>query len=189
MTRTTTLSIDKRDRLLDLSFLAGVGLKVLNIIGDFAAGIPLLFVDASAVSDWVKWLTADQIAENPDDPIALWVVSTTDHLTNASLGYAAIYLLIHGIVKVGIIIAMVRGHIKLYPWVIGALSLLVVYQLVEFALNHSLFMLFLSLLDIVIVWLTWREWKHHRVLQDVLMKYAPKMASRWPFPKPQVEGL
>ncbi len=63
-----------------------------------------------------------------------------------------------------------------------ALLALLAYQLVDFAFSHSIMMLVLSILDGIVAWLTWREWRHHRVLQTVLLKYAPRLATRWPFP-------
>lgn len=171
-----------RERLLDFSFLVGVALKVLNVFGDLGAGIPLLFLGPERLSLWAQLATNDVLAEDPDNVAANYVMHATEQLTSSSLNYAAVYFLVHGLVKVAILIALIRGSRRMYPWVIGALGALLVYQLVDFAFTRSVTMLILSVLDAIVIWLTWREWRHHRVLQDVVAKYAPNLASHWPFP-------
>lgn len=171
-----------RDRAVDVSFLVGVALKVLNAVWDLSAGIPLLFIGPDRLADWTQTLAGGVLAQDPDNLLATYAVGATSHLTSASLSYAAAYFLVHGCVKVAVLIALVRGSQRMYPWVIGALGALLIYQLVDFAFSHSAMMLTLSLLDVVVIWLTWREWRHGRVLQDVLAKYAPAWAARWPFP-------
>lgn len=171
----------RRERWLDYSFLIGIALKILNIIGDFLAGIPLLFIQPHQIKHLGQWLAADGLADNPHDPIANLIINATIHVNSGTLLYFAIYLLIHGLVKLGIIIALIRGSHRVYPWAIAALGALLLYQVIDILVKFSTTMVILSILDSIIIWLTWREWKHHRTLQDVLMRYAPKMAQRWPF--------
>ena len=171
----------REDRVLDYSFLIGIGLKILNIIGDILIGIPLLFIQPGQIADFIHWLTASELLENPHDNIANFLVSTSSHVTHGSLLYLGVYFLLHGVVKIGIVAALVRGSHTVYPWAIGALTTLLIYQIVSIILHFSLTLTILSALDLVIIVLTLREWRHHRTLQDVLMFYAPQIASRWPF--------
>lgn len=174
-----------RERALDLSFLSGVGLKVVNVVGDLLIGIPLLFLSAGQLTSWAQAATSATLAQDPDAPIANFVVNSTAGLSTASLDYAAIYLLIHATVKIAILIGLVRGSLRFYPWVMAALVALLVYQFTDFAITHSILMLVLSLLDSIVVWLTWREWRQGRVLRDVLERRWPTLAARWPFAAPQ----
>ncbi|HEY0247847.1 MAG TPA: DUF2127 domain-containing protein [Gryllotalpicola sp.] len=166
-----------RERMLDASFLVGIAIKVLNALGDLLIGIPLLFVRPDQLSALAQWLTRDELAHDPDDLLANLVVGAASNLSASSLSYAAVYLLVHAVVKIAILIALARGSRRWYPWIIGALLALFVYQMVDFAFTHSLTMLVLSLLDGIVIWLTYREWRHHRVLRDVLHRYWPRFAS------------
>ena len=178
----------REDRALDFSFLIGIGLKILNIIGDVIVGIPLLLIQPSQIGNFIHSLTASELLENPDDKIANFLVSTTAHVTHGSLIYLGIYFLLHGLVKIGIVGALIRGSRNVYPWAIGALVALLLYQIVSIIIHFSIILTALSVLDLVIILLTLREWYHHRTLQDVLMYYAPKIASRWPFRSVQPES-
>ena len=178
----------REDRALDFSFLIGIGLKILNIIGDVLVGIPLLFIQPGQIGNFIHSLTASELLENPNDKIANFLVSTTAHVTHGSLIYLGIYFLLHGLVKIGIVGALVRGSQNVYPWAIGALVALLLYQIVSIIIHFSIILTLLSVLDLVIILLTLREWYHHRTLQDVLMYYAPKIASRWPFRSVQPES-
>jgi uncharacterized membrane protein len=174
--------VTSRDRAVDVSFLVGVALKVLNTVWDLAAAVPLLLITPDRLADWAQSFTIGFLGLGPDNAVASYVANATSHLTSASLTYAAAYFLVHGCVKVAVLVALVRGSTRMYPWVLGALGALLAYQVVDFAFTHSTMMLILSALDAVVIWLTWREWRHGRVLQDVLAKYAPSWAERWPFP-------
>jgi uncharacterized membrane protein len=171
----------REDRILDYSFLAGIGLKILNIIGDIIVGIPLLFIQPGQIESFIRSITASELLENPHDKIANFLVTTSSHVTHGSLLYLGVYFLLHGLVKIGIVGALIRGSRNVYPWAIGALITLLMYQIVSILIQFSITLTILSALDFVIILLTLREWYHHRTLQDVLMYYAPKIASRWPF--------
>jgi uncharacterized membrane protein len=173
----------REDRALDFSFLVGIGLKVLNIIGDVLVGIPLLFIKPHQIGSFIHTITASELLENPNDRMSNFLVHSTAQFTHGALLYLGIYFLLHGLVKIGIVTALVRGSRNVYPWAIGALIALLIYQIISISISihFSITLTILSVLDFVIILLTLREWRHHRTLQDVLMFYAPKVASRWPF--------
>ncbi|MDB5180228.1 MAG: hypothetical protein JWN12_860 [Candidatus Saccharibacteria bacterium] len=171
----------RQDRILDYSFLVGIGLKILNIIGDVLVGIPLLFISPAQVNSVTQLLTTGELIENQNDTISNFIVKATTGLDTGTLVYLGIYFLIHGAVKIGIVAALVRGSSHVYPWAIGALCALLVYQIVDIIIKFSLPIAVLSALDLVIIWLTFREWRHNRTLRDVLEIYAPKMVTKWPF--------
>jgi uncharacterized membrane protein len=177
----------REDRALDFSFLVGIGLKVLNIIGDVLVGIPLLFIRPHQIGSFIHSITASELLENPNDRMSNFLVHSTAQLTHGALLYLGIYFLLHGLVKIGIVTALVRGSRNVYPWAIGALVALLIYQIISISIHFSITLTILSVLDFVIILLTLREWRHHRTLQDVLMFYAPKVASRWPFRPVQTE--
>lgn len=171
----------REDRILDYSFLVGISLKVLNIIGDVLVGIPLLFIKPRQIGAFIHSITASELLENPNDHLSNFLIHSTARLTHGALLYLGIYFLLHGLVKIGIVAALVRGSRNVYPWAIGALGVLLIYQIISISIHFSITLTILSVLDFVIILLTLREWRHHRTLQDVLMYYSPKVASRWPF--------
>ena len=69
----------------------------------------------------------------------------------------SIYLLIHGAVKVGLVIALLLNKLWAYPCLIIVLLIFIGYQLYRIALQPSAGLIVLTIFDAVIVALTWPE--------------------------------
>lgn len=77
-----------------------------------------------------------------------------------------VFLLLHGVVKVVIVAALLAGSRRVYPWAVGALSVLLAVQLVQMVLSPGIGVVALVLLDAVILALTWHEWRTGRSFHD-----------------------
>lgn len=76
--------------------------------------------------------------------------------------FAAVYLLLHGLVKVVLVAALLRNRLWAYPWTIAFLGVFIGYQLYRIALHPTLGLSALTVFDAFIVWLTWREFRKQR---------------------------
>ncbi|MDO8105852.1 DUF2127 domain-containing protein [Isoptericola sp. b441] len=170
---------DYWQHVLDLVFLIGVTFKAIDGLGEILIGIPLLFITPAGVTNAVHHLTARELAEDPHDLIANLLVHGVNHLAGSDLRLLGIYFLVHGIVKAAIVIAIIIGAIRVYPWAIGALTALTIFQIVELALHPTISVALLTVLDIIIIALTWREWREHRSLRD-----TARETWRWLRPAP-----
>lgn len=157
---------ERWQHVLDLVFLLGVTFKAIDGLGEILIGIPLLFITPAGVTGAVQHLTARELAEDPHDLIANLLVHGVNHLAGSDLRLLGIYFLVHGIVKVAIVVAIIVGAVRVYPWAIAALTALTIFQIVELALKPSIGIALLTVLDIIIIALTWREWRERRSLRD-----------------------
>lgn len=157
-----------RDHVLDLVFVIGIAVKALDALGELLLGVPLLFFSHAQLDTAVHTVTAQELTEDPHDLVANLLLRSTAHVGQGTLLFIALYLIVHGVVKLAIIAALIWGAERIYPWAIGALVAFTVFQLVEFALHPSLTVALLTVLDIVIIALTWREWRQHRSLRETL---------------------
>ena len=73
--------------------------------------------------------------------------------------FAATYLLWHGIVKIGLVAALLLRRRWAYPWAIVAFTLFLVYQLYRYSHTHAPELLVLSGVDVLVIGLTWLEYK------------------------------
>lgn len=162
------MATTERGHVLDLVFLVGVALKALDAVLELAAGLVLLFVTPEGLASLTRRLTAGELLRDPHDLLANLLVTGVAKLHPDDLRLLAIYFLVHGIVKAAIVIALVVGAVRVYPWAIGALSLLTLLQIVELARHPSIGLVVLTVLDVVIIALTWREWRQHRGLRETL---------------------
>lgn len=157
-----------RERWFDLVFLVGFAFKAVDGIVELAAGIPLLFLRPGQVEAAARLVTAGELQEDPDDLLAHLIRHGVATLSADATLFAAAYLIVHGLVKLGIVAAVFRGSRRLYPWAIAALGGFVVWQGYEFVVHPGVGLALLTLFDTVIVALTVREWRHHRSLGDAV---------------------
>ena len=76
--------------------------------------------------------------------------------------FGAVYLLVHGAVKVVLVIALLLNKLWAYPCLIIVLLIFIGYQLYRIALEPSVGLIALTTFDAVIVALTWREYRRQR---------------------------
>jgi uncharacterized membrane protein len=155
-----------RERVLDLVFLIGVVVKGLDGLVEFVGGAILLFVTPGQILGITQTVFAHELAEDPDDPIANAVLHGVAHLDSGATAFLAAYLLVHGVVKLAVVVALLLGSRRVYPWALVVLLLFLIYQLYELFTAPSVGVVILTALDAFIIWLTWREWRHGRTLHE-----------------------
>lgn len=127
---------------------------------------------ASALSLWLipgAWwtrlaifITRSELAEDPHSLIAHSILRFAEKLSIEPQLFAIIYLVAHGLIKLVLVWVLLKERYNIYPWLMGVIALFICYQMVEFFLHNSLFMLALSLFDSFILYLVWREWRLHK---------------------------
>lgn len=157
-----------RERLLDLVFLLGVLGKGLDGLAELVGGLVLLVLTREQLMAAAVTLTAEELAEDPHDVIAHLVLHGVSLLDGRTTTFIALYLLLHGVVKLAIVVGLVRGSLRIYPWAILGLGLFLVVQLYELAVQPSAGVVVLSVIDALLIALTWREWRHGRTLHETM---------------------
>jgi uncharacterized membrane protein len=147
---------------LDWVFEVGIVLKGLNGLLELIAGVLLLIVSPAAIKGIIQTLTEGELSENPHDLIATRLLHTAGGLTGVGLTFGAVYLLVHGVVKVTLVIALLRNQLWAYPWMIAMLVALIAYQVYLIILSPTPGWVALTAFDALIVVLTWREYRNQR---------------------------
>jgi uncharacterized membrane protein len=155
-----------KERILDLVFLVGVLFKGLDGLVELVGGVILLFATPAKLLGAANALTGEELAEDPHDLLANLIVHGVAHLGASGIGFIAAYLLLHGVVKIAIVIALLIGSRRIYPWAMAALGAFLIFQIYELITKPSLGVAVLTVFDAVIIWLTWREWRRGRELRD-----------------------
>jgi uncharacterized membrane protein len=155
-----------KERILDLVFLVGVLFKGLDGLVELVGGVLLLFTTPAELAGAANAVTADELSEDPHDLIANLLVHGVSQLHPGTVLFVAAYLLLHGVVKVAIVVALLVGSRRVYPWAMAALGAFLVFQLYELVTRPSVGVAVLSVFDAVIIWLTWREWRRNRELRN-----------------------
>ncbi len=147
---------------LDRVFAVGIVAKGLNGLGEILGGVLLLLVSPAGLSGWVRGITAGELGEDPHDLVATYLRQAVSGLDGGSLVFGSLYLLVHGLVKVVLVMALLRNKLWAYPWMIAVLLAFVGYQVGRIALTPTVGMVALTAFDLVIVTLTAVEYRRQR---------------------------
>lgn len=148
--------------LLDKAFRVSLVLKGLDGVLELVGGILLLLVSPAQMGLVVRFLTQHELSEDPHDLVATTLVHLAGSLTLSATLFGAIYLLLHGLVKVALVWAVLRDKLWAYPWMVAFLLVFIAYQGYELVVAFTWGMVLLTAFDIFIVWLTLYEYRAHR---------------------------
>lgn len=147
---------------VDKTFRISLVLKGLDGLLELVGGILFLLVPPDRIGSLVTLLTQHELIEDPQDLLANALRDAAGALTVSASIFAAIYLLLHGLVKVALVGAVLRDKLWAYPWMIAFLLVFILYQGYQIAIAFSWGMLLLTAFDLFIVVLTWHEYRAHK---------------------------
>jgi uncharacterized membrane protein len=150
--------------LLDQTFAVGIILKGLDGVLEVIGGLLLLVVSPAAIDHAVRRLTQHELSEDPHDFLATHLLRTAHGLTGSTLLFGAVYLLLHGLVKVVLVAALLKNQLWAYPWTIIFLVVFIVYQVYRLSIEPTFGLTALTIFDLVIAWLTYREYRKQLAL-------------------------
>jgi uncharacterized membrane protein len=148
--------------LLDWTFEIALVIKGLDGVLEIVGGVLLLVVSKAQLDSVVVALTQHELSEDPNDFIATHLLSAEGNLSGGSQVFAALYLLLHGIVKVVLVAAVLKDKLWAYPWMIAFLLAFIVYQGYLLVVAPTVGIAALTAFDIFMVWLTYREYGRRR---------------------------
>jgi uncharacterized membrane protein len=141
------------------AFEIGILLKGLDGAAEVIGALLLFVVPPGAISHAVATLTQHELSEDPHDFIASHLLRMSEQLSANAQLFAAVYLLVHGVIKVFLVWALFRGKRWAYPWAIVVFAAFGVYQMYRYYLSPSFAMIALTILDTIVIVLTWIEYR------------------------------
>lgn len=145
--------------LLDKFYELGILIKGFDGLVELIGGVLLLTLSSGTILHITDSLTRSELGENPHDFLALHAQHIGQQLAQGHNGFAALFLLTHGAVKVGLVICLLLNKLWAYPLGLILLTLLLIYQVYQLVVGPGVGMVVLTVLDIIIIWLVWREWQ------------------------------
>jgi uncharacterized membrane protein len=155
--------VSKSPRLensIHIAFEVSLILKGCVALLETLGGIVAYFVSMRMLLKVVTSLTADELAEEPNDLIASYFLHLFQHITSGSQQFISFYLVSHGLVKLLLVTGLYLKKLWCYPVAIAVFFAFIAYQLYRYSFTHSEWLLLLTILDGVVIWLTWHEFTH-----------------------------
>lgn len=149
----------RRPAILHDAFEAGILIKFIDGIFELLGGSLLLFFSPASLNRFLQVLLREELHEDAKDFLANALLHLFQGLTAHQQLFAATYLLVHGLVKVGIVAALWSKRLWAYPVAGGVLFLFTLSQLYLLFSNPSPFLLVLTIVDIALLALLHSEYR------------------------------
>lgn len=144
------------------AFEISLALKGAFALTEIAAGIFIYFLSSGFLLDLVHVITRTELAEDPRDFIANYLLHAAQGLSVSSRHFTALYLLSHGVVKLWLIIGLWQRRLGYYPTAIAVFCLFILYQAYRYSFTHSPSLLLITVLDVFVIGLTSFEYRNLR---------------------------
>jgi len=145
-------------------FELAVFIKGFNGIWETVSGFSVLFFSKAAFSKLFSFLFRNELLENPHDSFIDFMAQAMQNLSTGTKRFAAIYILLHGLLNIFLAIQLYRNKLWAYLVAINVIIVLIFYQIYRIALHHSLFLTVITIFDALFIILTWHEYQYQKTL-------------------------
>ena len=145
--------------LRHILFIASILLKGVFAVLEILAGVALLVSSPGLLTQFIHFMFHNRLVADPNDPLATYALRQLHEFDMTRHMFVGIYLMLHGLVKVGIVAGLYSERLMAFPIGITVLGIFIAYEFERFVATHSLVLLALSVLDAFIVVLAWREYQ------------------------------
>lgn len=108
----------------------------------------------------IDWLNSYDLTDAPQDPVVQGTEILVHSLANTPGNFYYLYLVMHGLLKLLMVTLLARRVGWAYPASMALLAIFVAYQVYEFNLTHSLYLLLLCGFDTFMIVLVGREYRY-----------------------------
>jgi uncharacterized membrane protein len=149
-------------KLIDRTFEIGILIKSFFGIFEVLAGILFAVSERFIMNNFIILMAQQEIAEDPSDLIANFLIKSANSIANGSQLFAVIYLIFHGVVNIALAVALLKNKIWAYPWAMASFGFFIIYQLYKYLHTHSAMLLVLILFDVFLVFIILIEYKRKK---------------------------
>jgi uncharacterized membrane protein len=150
------------EKNIHLVFETSLIFKGLFALLETIGGIAAYWFSQHALLDLVHAITQAELAEDPRDLVANYLLNLVQNLSISTQHFTAFFLVSHGVIKLWLIIGLLREKLWYYPIAIGVFGLFIAYQLYRYSFTNSVWLLILSAVDAAVIALTWHEYQYLR---------------------------
>jgi uncharacterized membrane protein len=147
----------------DKLFRVAIALKGLDGLGQLVLGIVLIFLPPTLITGLANEVVTRDLLGDPSGTLSTHLQTAAHNFADGSSRTFAIgYLLLHAVIKLGLVAALLRKIMPLYPVAAVVLGAFVVYEVYRAISTHSIALPIFAALDVVIIILVVREYQQLR---------------------------
>lgn len=156
----------KQPSLLHIAYLVAILIKGFDGALEALAGFTILITGPERLYEWVIRLTAPELTGR--HPAIHAIQRGAERLAEGPHAFVIFYLLVHGLLKLGIVMALLRGGGRLlFPIASAILAGFVVYMGWRLSVHWSDWLLGFALFDLLTLALVLNEWRNRNIARRV----------------------
>ena len=140
-------------------FYVSVIAKGLNGLLEIVIGIASFLITEPTLISWVSFLTREELLEESNDIFANYLVHAVQNYSIDMQHFVAIYLLLHGVVKLFLVAGLLQKRLWAYPTAMIIFGLFALYQSIEYLLHPHPSLIVLTVIDLLVIALTYKEYQ------------------------------
>jgi len=140
-------------------YLLSLWVKVVFAVVELTCGLAVYFVTVPQVRKLTSWILHLRIFADGHDRRTVIAQQVLGNLPMSAKTFLAVYLVLHGMLKIGLVAGLLSGKRWAYPLGLFGLGAFVLYQFYHYARHGNSIILVLAAFDIFIMWMVWKEWR------------------------------
>jgi uncharacterized membrane protein len=149
----------RRNPTTEKWFRVVVSLKGLDGAVQLVAGLVLIVVPPREIADIVHVVVTRDLLGNPAGPLAGHLeAAARGVIDGGGRGFAVAFLLVHAVIKLGLVAALLGEVVPAYPVAALALAVFVVFEVLRAVRTRSFVLPILAVFDVVVIALVLREY-------------------------------
>jgi uncharacterized membrane protein len=150
---------DRKASATDRMFKVAIAIKGIDGGLQFLGGLLLIVIPPTVISGLANTVITRDLVGDPNGTLATHLETAANHFaTGSTRWFAIVYLLAHGVVKLGLVWALVKRIMVAFPIAIVVLTAFVVYEVWRAVHDHSIALPIFAAIDVVIIVLVFREY-------------------------------
>ncbi len=144
-------------------YILSLLLKGFNALLECGVGAYLGISKSADLDARVHWLMDFPIFKGEQKWIAAAVFDYANSIPETTRSFFALYLVLHGLVKVALVSGLLMRHKWAYPAAMAALGLFISYQTYEYSAHHALGLLLLTVFDLIVLMLIINDYRQKKM--------------------------
>ena len=149
----------RRSSLMHLAFVAAIAIKGIDGTVEFIAGSIVALFGSRQLYHFAIWATAPEIARHPGSHAAHALRHGAWNFAHSSHKFAIIYLIAHGILKIGLVVNLFIEHMWIFPVSAAVLLGFIGVMSFKLAAHWSPWLFAFVLFDMLTLALVLNEWR------------------------------
>ena len=140
-------------------FRLSILLKGAHALIECVGGLLLALISTQRIVSLVERFTQEALINNRHDIVGSHLLGLAHSMSVQTKNFYAFYLLSHGAVKLGLVIALLQNRLWAYPASLVALAGFIVYQVYRASLVGTVGLVVLTVFDLIVMGLIWHEYR------------------------------